>query len=105
MPSTVAPAERAVKGLDMTNGQPPASDAMGTTAIIPAPRHIEPRPGLFLLRPDLRVSCGPGAEPAGQLLPGYPGLRGAIGHPPTVWLELASRGPGPEAYLLDIRPT
>jgi hexosaminidase len=86
----------------MTNGQPPASSAMGSTAIIPRPAHVEPRPGSFPLRPDLRVSCAPGTERAGELLAGYLGLRGAAGHAPTIWLELASRGP--EGYQLDIRP-
>ncbi|HTI26021.1 MAG TPA: beta-N-acetylhexosaminidase [Kutzneria sp.] len=77
---------------------------MGSTAIIPRPSHVEPRPGTFPLRPDLRVNCGPGAERAGELLAGYLGLRGAAGHAPTIWLELASRGIGAEGYQLDIRP-
>jgi hexosaminidase len=89
----------------MTNGQPSASTVMGsTTAIIPRPPQVEPRHGWFLLRPDLRVNCGPGAERAGELLAGYLGLRGKAGHAPTIWLELASRGPGPEGYQLDVRP-
>ena len=72
--------------------------------IIPRPQHIEPRPGSFALHPDQRVSCGPGTESAGKLLTGYLGLRGGNGRAPTIWLELAHRGPGPEGYQLDIRP-
>ncbi|WP_425559043.1 family 20 glycosylhydrolase [Kutzneria kofuensis] len=65
---------------------------------------MERRPGTFPLRPNLRISCGPGAERAGDLLAGYLGLRGGNGFAPSIWLELASRGPGPEGYQLDIRP-
>ncbi|EWM10777.1 beta-N-acetylhexosaminidase [Kutzneria sp. 744] len=72
--------------------------------IIPSPHHVEPRPGAFPLHPGRRISCAPGAERAGELLAGYLGLRGANGSAPSIWLELASRGPGPEGYQLDIRP-
>ncbi|MBB5897212.1 beta-N-acetylhexosaminidase [Kutzneria kofuensis] len=72
--------------------------------IIPSPSQVERRPGTFPLRPNLRISCGPGAERAGDLLAGYLGLRGGNGFAPSIWLELASRGPGPEGYQLDIRP-
>jgi hexosaminidase len=71
--------------------------------LIPRPNHIEPLPDWFRLRPDLRISCGPGAEAAGDLLAGYLGVRSGSGAP-SIWLELRTAAGGVEGYDLDIQP-
>jgi hexosaminidase len=74
--------------------------------IIPQPSHVEPRPGIFRLRPELRLSQGSGTERAADLLAGYLGLRGGNDVVAQIRIELSSstRDLGPQGYQLDIQP-